>query len=67
MSCFRRLQPSNDVCEAFLGLNDYLNSAIPNMNQETHSNLVELKKNKIVAWLDGLPDEKQDMVVKKRQ
>ena len=59
------VQPSNDVCEAILGLNDYLNSAIPNMNQETRSNLVELKKNKTVAWLDGLPEDKQDMVVKK--
>ena len=38
-----RVQPSNDVCEAILGLNDYLNSAIPNMNQETRSNLVEFK------------------------
>ena len=52
------VQPSNDVCEAILGLNDYLSSAIPNMSQGTRTNLVELKKNKTVSWLDGLPEEK---------
>ena len=28
-----KLNPSNDLCESILGLNDYLNTAIPNMHQ----------------------------------
>jgi len=29
------VSPSNDLCESILGLNDYLNSALPNMHQVT--------------------------------
>ena len=35
------LDPSNDLCESILGLNDYLNTAIPNMHQVTRSNLIK--------------------------
>ena len=42
------VEPINDVCESILGLNDYLNVAIPNMSQEAHSNLIEVKKNKTI-------------------
>lgn len=28
-----QLQPSNDVCESILGLNDYLTTAVPNLHQ----------------------------------
>ena len=38
------LEPSNDLCESILGLNDYLCTAIPNMIQITKSNLVKVKK-----------------------
>ena len=43
------LQPSNDFCESILGLNDYLTTAIPNLNQMSRSNLIEIKK-KIIQW-----------------
>jgi len=57
------ISPSNDVCESILGLNDYLNSAIPNMHQQTRSNLAQIKKNKTMEWLHTLPHQKQDEVL----
>ena len=57
------LNPSNDLCESILGLNDYLTTAIPNMHQVTRSNLVQLKKNKTIKWLQQLPQSQQDDVV----
>lgn len=53
-----QLQPSNDVCESILGLNDYLTTAVPNLHQMSRSNLVQLKKNKTMKWLSKLPGEK---------
>ena len=65
-----QLQPSNDICESILGLNDYLTTALPNLHQMSRSNLVQLKKNKTMKWLSQLPGEKQtsviDMAVKNR-
>uniref|UniRef100_A0A1X7VX66 Uncharacterized protein n=1 Tax=Amphimedon queenslandica TaxID=400682 RepID=A0A1X7VX66_AMPQE len=58
-----KLEPSNDIFEAVLGLHDYLSTAIPNLCQESLSNLVEVKKNKTMKWLDTLPEEKQDKVL----
>ena len=66
-----QLQPSNDVCESILGLNDYLTTAVPNLHQMSRSNLVQLKKNMTMKWLSHLPSEKQtaviDMAVKQRR
>ena len=39
-----KLEPSNDICETILGLNDYFSTAIPNMSQESRSNIVQVKK-----------------------
>ena len=47
-----KLMPSNDLCESILGLNDYLTTAIPNLNQMSWSNLVEIQKNHTIQWLD---------------
>ena len=38
-----QLKPSN-VCESILGLNDYLMTAIPNLNEMALSTLVQVKK-----------------------
>lgn len=69
-SILKELKPSNDFCESILGLNDYLSTAIPNMHQMARSNLVELKKNKSMKWLQQLPNEQQqkvlDLAVEKR-
>lgn len=65
------LKPSNDLCESIFGLNDYLTTAIPNLHHVARSNLVQLKKNKTMQWLQELPDEQQvqvvDMAVEMRQ
>ena len=57
-----QLDPSNDLCESILGLNDYL-SQFPNMLQLTKSNLVEIKKNHTMQWLQELPMEKQSSII----
>ena len=41
----QQLRPSNDLCESILGLNDSLSTAISNLHQLSHSNLIEVKKN----------------------
>ena len=65
------LPPSNDVCESILDLNDYLTTVVPNLHQMSRSNLVQLKKNKMMKWLSDLPNEMQtaviDMAVKQRR
>ena len=57
------LSPSNDLCESILGLNDYLTTAMPNMHQMTRSNLIEVKKNKTIQWIDHLPENQFKTVV----
>ena len=57
------LNPSNDLCESILGLNDYLNTIIPNMHQVTRSNLIQLKKNKTIQWLQQLPQSQQNEII----
>lgn len=37
--------------------------AIPNLSLEARTNMVEMKKNKTVNWLDGLTSEKQSEVL----
>lgn len=59
----QELKPSNNLCESLLGLNDYLRKAIPNMQQVSRSNLIQVKKNKTVDWLHSLPSTKQERVV----
>lgn len=59
-SVLKSLQPTNDICESILGLNDYLTTAIPNMSQLTRSNMVTGEKNKTIKWLDSLPQSQQD-------
>ena len=57
------MEPSNDLCESMLGLNDYLCTALPNMHQLTRSNLIEIKKNHTMNWFNDLPPEKQDFMI----
>ena len=59
-----KLEPNNDLCESILGLNDYLFTAIPNMDQLTRSNMVQIKNNKTMEWLDNLPNAEQENIVR---
>lgn len=43
--------------------NDYLTTAIPDMHQMTRSNLIEVKKNKTMQWIDKLPEDHFETVV----
>ena len=58
-----QLKPTNDVVESMLGLNDYLTTAVPNLHQMVRSNLVEVKKNKSLKWLNTLPQKEQAVVL----
>ena len=49
-SVLSMLKPNNDLCESILGLNDYLTTSIPNMDQLTRSNMVAVIKNKTMKW-----------------
>ena len=60
----RQLKPNNDLCESMLGLNDYLVTAIPNLQQLTRSNLIEVKKNKTMKWYAGLSEDKQEHIAR---
>lgn len=60
----RQLRPNNDLCESILGLNDYLVTALPNMAQQTRSNLIEVKKNKTISWLESLSPQQQQHITK---
>jgi len=58
------LKPSNDSCKSILGLSDYLTTKIPNLNQQSISNLVEIKKNHSIMWLNSLDSEESIKLIK---
>ena len=60
----RQLRPNNDLCESILGLNDYLVTALPNMTQQTRSNIIEVKKNKTISWLESLSPNQQEHITR---
>ena len=47
-----------------LGLNDYLVTALPNMQQLTRSNLIEVKRNKTMKWYAGLSQDEQEHIAR---
>ena len=61
-SVLSAIKPTNDFCESLLGLNDYLSTALPNLDQATRSTLVGVKKNKTIKWLSNLSESNQDDV-----
>ena len=60
----KRLKPNNDLCESILGLNDYLTTTIPNLHQLTRSNMIQVKKNKMMQWFHKLAQVEQQAIVK---
>ena len=57
----KKLKPNNDLC--ILGLNDYLTTAIPNLQQTVRSNVIQVKKNKTMEWLYQLPHDQRKTIV----
>ena len=45
-----KIQPTNDLCEGILGLNDWLQKRTPNFSQLTVSGMVEVMKNSTMPW-----------------
>lgn len=44
------IQPTNDLCEGILGLNDWLQKQTPNFSQSTVSGMVEILNNSTMPW-----------------
>ena len=51
VNVLQQVQPSNDICESILGLNDWLQNSLPGVSQLTKRNLIETKKNKSLQWI----------------
>ena len=45
-----KIQPTNDLCEGILGLNDWLQKRTANFSQRTVSGMVEVLKNSTMPW-----------------
>ena len=60
----KEIQPSNDICESILGLNDWLQTILPIVSQLTKRNLIEVKKKKKLQWLEPVPAKKQELTIK---
>lgn len=50
-SILSKLQPHNDLTESTFGLNDWLNTILPNMAQSTRSTMIEFSFNNTMKWL----------------
>ena len=44
------LEATNDITESILGLNDWIQKAVPNFAQRNVSTLVEVAKNATIPW-----------------
>ena len=60
----KEIQPSSDICESVLRLNDWLQTIMPSVSQLTESNLIQVKKNKTLQWLESEPARKQEATIK---
>ena len=58
----KEFQPSNDLCESILGLNDLSHHCHSSLHQMTQSNLIEVK-NKTIEWISHLPEDQFENVV----
>ena len=54
------LKLTNGLCESLLGLNDHLTTTVSNLSQLSRSNLIEVKKNRTIQWLNRLPFQEQE-------
>lgn len=56
------VDPTNDLCESILGLNDWLQKVTPNFNQRTVTGMVELMKNSM-SWFTQQDKEMRDKII----
>ena len=61
----KEIQPSNDICESILGLNDWLQTIMPSVSQLTKRNLIEVEvKEQNMQWLESVPAKQQEATIK---
>ena len=62
------LEPTNDMCESILGLNDWLQKSTQNLSQRTVTTMVEVMRNATMPWfLKQEKAVKDDIITLARQ
>ena len=57
-----KLDPSNDICQSALGLNEYLTTTVRNLHPSCSEQHGAGQKNKTMKWLNTLPEDCQSSV-----
>ncbi len=57
------IQPTSDLCEGILGLNDWLRKRTPNFSQWTVSGMVEVLKNSTMPWFWKQNRDTKDKII----
>ena len=57
------LLPHNDIAESVFGLNDWLTSTVPNMQQATRSVMIEFSYNKTMEWLKSQTADQKELLI----
>ena len=58
-----KIEPTNDICESILGLNDWLQKKTPNMTQRTVTTMVEVMKNATMPWFSKQEKTTKDKII----
>ncbi len=56
------IDPTNDLCESIIGLNDWLQKGTPNFSQRTVSTMVEVLRNSTMPWFLRQDKEMRDKI-----
>ena len=57
------VEPTNDLCEGILGLNDWLQKVTPNLSQRTVSTMVEVLRNSTLPWFLKQDKDMRDRII----
>ena len=57
------IEPTNDLCEGILGLNDWIQKRTPNFSQRTVSAMVEVLKNSTMPWFCKQTTDVKDKII----
>ena len=57
------LQPHNDKVESVFGMNDWLSTILPNMQQATKSALIEFSYNGTMQWLKAQGEQQKQVLI----
>ncbi len=62
-SALADVDPTNDLCESILGLNDWLQKVTPNFTQRTVTGMVEVMRNSTMPWFQKQNKEMRDKII----